>query len=140
MATPESHLGRWLGTHRFEVRPHLRERSQKKVAGGFADALRHLLGRRMDDREHDVHHAPCVIADFDEQLASVVRVGIAMNESPTFQRVEQRGNAAAGEDQSLRDDVRWQGLAGALDDGESLPRARGEIGESLPPTAQLSKE
>jgi hypothetical protein len=61
--------------------------------------------------------------DIDEELAAIVRVGLASYQGSLLEVVEQRCHRTRGDDESLGDHCRLERLASALDDREDLAGA-----------------
>jgi hypothetical protein len=120
-------------THRLGICAYPSEQLDQALAIALSDPLEHFNRRCVHGRQHVIEHSPGLIGDVDEQFATVVGMRLTAHEPTAFQRVEQRGDAPAGLDESLRDDLRRQRFTGAFDDRESLPGTRRQIADRPPP-------
>jgi hypothetical protein len=65
--------------------------------------------------------------DVDEELAAILGVWLAAYQAALLEGVEQRGHRPGSDEESFGDHAGLEWLAGALDDGEDLTGAGGEL-------------
>ena len=100
------------------------ERRDELLALGLGELLDGICGGRVDLWEHPIDEVTRVVAEVDEGLAAVTGMRGALDQSALLERVEQGGGAGTAHEEAFGDRVGSQRLAGPIEDGEALKRAR----------------
>jgi hypothetical protein len=80
-------------------------------------------GGGVDDGQHLVDDLTGLVCEVYQDLSSIRRVGVTLDESSVFEGVKQGGHAGGADQETSGDDVPGEWLACSFEDGERLKRA-----------------